>query len=175
MGDYAYSRQGMAYYGIARQWVAEVSPGNAILDIGSGGTDVVCAGDYRARHAIDRRLQDVPGVTHYQGQWPSVVGPLATYHTVVCLQVIEHLTDDEVAPFMNRLHTTWLDTLIVSTSHKWPRGACQHHNQDPIDSEKLLQLLDTHTVPLMPSMSSLLVDEKIVVDGRRERILMRFA
>lgn len=136
--DYWEKRQGMYYYQIVREWIEELSPGAWIVDVGSNITPVVAWGDFARRTMLDRRKfkKAYPGIEQIEAGWLeyAIEGEA---DVVVCLQVLEHLTDTEVVPFARKLLTAGKHT-IISVPYKWPEDDCRWHKQDPVDLDKLV-------------------------------------
>ena len=62
--------------------------------------------------------------------------PSESFDLVVCLQTLEHLEDDIVDSFAQKLFDVGRN-VIISVPHMWPEGACKSHLQDPVDLKKL--------------------------------------
>lgn len=140
--QYAKDRQNLEYYRLVRRALERFSPGESIIDIGCGGTPVVYAGDFASRTVVNREpIPEYPAVETIIGKFPEVVLPKKRYSVVSCCQVLEHLTDAEMGPFVKRLFSLAQRGLVVSVPYKWREGACKHHRQDPIDRAKLRQML----------------------------------
>ncbi len=135
------ARSGLRYYKIVRHLIEELSPGRTIIDVGGRDTPVATYGDFEQRFVIDKvDLPSVPGTTKILDNWFDVHLPLAD--VVTCLQVLEHLPDDEV----NRFATKVLQSgkhIIISVPYKWDPLYCEYHKQDPIDEKKLERMVGT--------------------------------
>ena len=156
--EYARKRKDLRYYRAVREEIMRHSPGDSILDVGCGGTDLVETGDFADRLAINLQPIESYPSPMIVGRWPFVVLPRAKYDVVLCCQVLEHLDDYEIPNFCNRLHQV-ARTLIVTVPHLWPAGRCKHHKQDPVDIDKLTRWLG------VPGCW------QIIVDGTAERLL----
>jgi hypothetical protein len=155
-------RQDMRYYQTVRRWIEELSPGAAILDVGSWDTPVATWGTFDRRYTCDLTVDPgLPGVTSHVGRFEDWAVP--EHMTVAtCLQTIEHLTDENVGAFTAKL----LDSaqhVIVSVPYKWRAGEQSHH-QDPIDEAKLTGLMHGNRP----------VRQEIVRDGRTSRLVAHF-
>jgi len=78
---------------------------------------------------------------------------------ITCLEVLEHLTDEEMQPFVDKLFAH-AEHVIISVPWRWPKGKCANHVQDPIGRKKFLQMIGNRKV----------VKQKIV--GRRSKRLV---
>lgn len=129
----------MEYLRVVRAYVESCSPGESILDVGCGGTDVVCFGDFQHRCAINKQplsVQSYEGVSLIIGDWLQIALPRPRYTVVTCCQVIEHQVDSVVDQFARKLLSV-AETLIISAPYLWPANACRHHHQDPVSVRKL--------------------------------------
>lgn len=157
-------RQGYGYYRVVRRWVEEYGRGDLILDVGAMSTPVVGWGDFAARIAIDRLVQlpTVPGVTYLTADWLTYRPPRADL--VTCLQVLEHIGDDDILPFARKLVSS-CRRLIVSVPFMWPVGRCRWHRQDPVSLEDLVAWTG-----LVPIRSIVVADEsrRLVAEFRGE-------
>lgn len=134
-------RRDLRYYQRLKELIAFHSTEydcRTVIDIASGGTDIVLAGDYQSRVRLDRETQDyLPGVLDIQA---SFLGPIhITADLALSCQVIEHLETS--------LANEWCEKLfgcsrysIISVPYKWSSTMCDDHVQDPIDIPKLVRL-----------------------------------
>ena len=58
------------------------------------------------------------------------------YDMAICMQTLEHIEDKDIINFTRKLFTL-SSHLIISVPHKWEKGSCRYHHQDPIDKQKL--------------------------------------
>lgn len=138
---YAKKREGMLYYQAVKALIEEHSPGDTIVDVGNGGTSVVTYGHFKRRIAINvSELKEREGVDVIVGRWPDVELPVEKADVVTCCQVIEHLENHLVRPFVDRLFHV-AKTLIVSVPYQWSVNVDKSHKQDPIDDLKFLRLM----------------------------------
>lgn len=150
---YWLDRQGYGYYRLVRQWVSEYGRGGTILDVGAMSTPVASWGDFTTRIAIDRRLQlaTIPGVTYLTADWLTYRPPLVDL--ITCLQVLEHIGDDDILPFARKLVSS-CRRLIVSVPFMWPAGKCRYHQRDPVSLGDL-----TAWLGLAPIRSCVVADD----------------
>lgn len=138
---YAAKRKHYNYYQTVRRMICMHSCGGTIIDVGNGGTDVVTYGSFARRIAINAEpIEERKGIELIIGRWPHVELPVETADVIVCCQVLEHLADEELPPFVERLFAVG-KVAVVSVPYKWPAGSCAHHIQDPIDEAKLQAML----------------------------------
>lgn len=133
---------GFDYYKVVKQWVAGLSPGESILDVGGSDTPVASWGTFQWRVNVNKEevVDRVDGVNYVIQDFMEYEHG-SKYSVVTCLQVMEHLADDMVKPFAAKLLATG-GTVIVSVPHEWPVGECAEHLQDPIDYGKFLGWFD---------------------------------
>tara|TARA_B100001758_G_scaffold247851_1_gene267753 strand:+ start:10366 stop:10863 length:498 start_codon:yes stop_codon:yes gene_type:complete len=81
------------------------------------------------------------------------------YDIVLCMQVLEHLEDDQISPFIEKLFSL-TNHVIISVPYKWRKGWCKFHKQDPIDHGKLKSW--TNRRPF---------ESYLVKDGKTERLI----
>jgi len=141
------ARPDLRYYEVVRRWLDELTAHHeldSILDVGASHSWVATWGDFRRRFALDLyRVPEIPGVCGLRGDWLEL--PLAgethdlrQVSVVTCLQVLEHLRDDQIPDFTARLLGCSAH-LIVSVPLFWPKGASPDHHQDPVSPPKILQ------------------------------------
>ncbi len=133
---YAEARKHLNYYKAVRGEILRYSPGESILDVGCGGTDIVLTGDFSIRHAVNATPIDPFPAELFVGSWPEIELPRERYDVVTCCQVLEHLRNEAIPPFVRRLKET-AGVLIVSVPYRWRAGRCKSHKQDPVTEKKL--------------------------------------
>lgn len=131
-------RKSLRYYQVVRRWMNELGPQQSILDVGSGGCPISRWGNFHHRYAIDIRKFFIKDVECIKGDW--ITYNCGQHSLITCLQVIEHLDDDQVSPFVDKIFNH-AEHIIISVPYKWKVGACPSHKQDPIDVSKLLDLV----------------------------------
>lgn len=160
--SYWASRQRLRYYGLVRRWLDELGRGGLLVDVGGANTPVVTWGQFEERIAVDPSSPySGEGVSVCKQDWMDFVMP-GDATVTTCLQVLEHLPDERVAPFARKLlaHTEWA---IISVPYLWPRGTCKHHLQDPVSRQKLIGWCGRQPVR-----------SRIVQDGRLKRLVALF-
>lgn len=58
------------------------------------------------------------------------------YDVVICMQVLEHIDNDIIHRFTQKLFEVG-KMVLISVPYKWNKGACKYHIQDPVDENKL--------------------------------------
>ncbi len=90
-----------------------------------------------------RRISvDIKGFPRHNPKIEEVVSDWRQYQCdeiadlILCMQVLEHLEDEQVKPFAQKIIR--LGRLaIISVPYMWEKGMCKYHCQDPIDLQKL--------------------------------------
>lgn len=152
-------REHFRYYAAVREMVDRLSPGRALLDVGSWDTPVATWGRFERRYTCDLAVDPaLPGVSSHVGDWLAWEVP-ERMSVVTCLQTIEHLPDETVRPFCEKLLASG-DAVIVSVPYNWPKGQEYSHQQDPIDLPKLARLMGVE-----PN------EHRVIRDGRVQRLV----
>ena len=135
--NYWNRRAELHYYQVVKRLIEEFSPGKLLVDVGAWNTPVVTWGTFQRRVSIDlhSRPRNDPRVEEVVADW-------LTYESediadlIVCLQVLEHVGDDQVKPFAEKIARSgrWA---IISVPYMWEAGKCIYHRQDPVDLKKL--------------------------------------
>lgn len=159
MNKYFKDRQALKYYQVVREMILDYSPGESILDVGCGGSDIVLTGDFVVRQAVNTLPLEGFSVPLAVGTWPDVELPRETYDVVTCMQVMEHLPDQVIPAFAERLRAVAEKVLIVTVPFKWPKGVCKYHLQDPVDRDKMYSWLGRAT------------EERVIRDRNVERLV----
>jgi len=129
----------LQYYKVVNKLLQENSPGEMLIDVGCHNTPIVLWGDFKRRVTIDLEPRPhIDGVEAIVGDWMQVQLPIAT--VTLCLQTLEHLTDDVIYEFATKVRQS-ADIIIVSVPFMWPAGMCHWHKQDPIDAAKLDRIM----------------------------------
>lgn len=158
---YAHERKDMNYYKAVKREIFKHSPGASILDVGCGGTDLVMTGEFKYRVAVNTEPIRMFDTALIVGRWPNIDLPLEKFDVVLCCQVIEHLEDNEIEPFVAKLKAV-ANNLIVSLPYYWTKGVEQSHKQDPVTDIKLKKWLG------IPKRS------RIIKDQNLRRIVLTF-
>ncbi|BBO31050.1 hypothetical protein PLANPX_0662 [Lacipirellula parvula] len=161
--EYWRQRAQFRYYKIVRHLLEDHGPGELIIDVGGGSTPVATYGHFRERLSIDQDVTpSIEGVRSVRSDWMEFT-PARPASVVLCLQVLEHLEDELVRPFAEKLFSSGR-LVIISVPYKWDRNKCRHHKQDPIDERKL------HRITGRQPLESLVVTERPNRAGSRRLI-----
>ena len=140
MSNYWERRKNHRYYTRVRQWLERFSPGKAILDVGCYNTPVVQWGNFKQRYTVDLNEQPrLEGVIAFQANWLDFKVP-TRMSVITCLQVIEHISHDDMKDFTTKLFDN-ADRVIISVPYLWEETACHQHVHDPIDMVKFINLI----------------------------------
>ena len=141
--SYYSERSNLPYYSYVWEILENLGEQGTILDVGGFDSPVATWGDFLYREVVDiRQVREEDrheNVKYTHGDFLDL--NLGQFSCVTCLQVMEHLKDDQVKPFAERLlELTKLNgVLIVSVPHMWSATRCEEHYQDPINLTKFLQ------------------------------------
>lgn len=138
--EYWERRKNLNYYKAINQMIESLGPCELILDVGSADTPIATYGDFKRRCRVDcRELEPLDGVVTIKSDWLEYI-PGEVYSVAVCAQVIEHLKNEQVRPFVDKLFQS-AEVVIVSVPYLWEQGLCPGHPQDPINLSKFIDLM----------------------------------
>lgn len=108
----------------------------SIMDVGSGGVDVISGLPLKSKVSIDLTKPIVAvGVE-------SITGDFFDYRSkklfdiVCCFQTLEHIV--EVEKFTEKLFDLAKKYVFISVPYKWSKGIWKGHIHDPVDEEKMV-------------------------------------
>ena len=162
MNTYFEERKHSPYYKYVRTLLGILSyNADSVCDVGSNGTDMISWLPCKEKVSIDlRNPLRAEGIQ-------SIKADFITYDfsrkfdIVTCFQVLEHIDDEHVKLFANRLLETAENLLIVSVPYLWAKGACKYHLQDPVDQIKFASWFDISSESkLKPVFSRVIYDDK---------------
>ncbi len=162
MNTYFEERKHSPYYKYVRTLLGILSyNADSVCDVGSNGTDMISWLPCKEKVSIDlRNPLRAEGIQ-------SIKADFITYDfsrkfdIVTCFQVLEHIDDEHVKLFANRLLETAENLLIVSVPYLWAKGACKYHLQDPVDQIKFASWFDISSeTKLKPVFSRVIYDNK---------------
>ena len=138
--NYWDSRKEYNYYKAVRRLIESCGQQKSIIDVGSADTPIATYGDFSNRYRLDKLKQDeLNGVCTVQSDWMDYEIK-EKYSVVVCCQVIEHLADEEIKDFVDKLFSSG-ESVIISLPYLWKSNACEGHLQDPINLEKFIYIV----------------------------------
>jgi hypothetical protein len=133
-------------WGVVADWIRFFSPMDLLVDVGCYDTAIILEGEAKERICIDLlKFPDGFTGTKIHEEWLKVELP-RTADLILCLEVVEHQTDDEVLEFTDKLFRS-AHLVLVSMPLNWREGKCENHFQDPIDDKKFDYLMH-HRHPL---------------------------
>lgn len=129
-------RRQYQYYRLALEMIRQYGEdARSVIDVGTLDSELLLELDWIPdKTAVDLEVcPRLSGVRNIQGDFMQYV-PDRVFDLVLCLQVLEHLSDPHA--FMQKLLLTG-KTLIISVPFMWPAGLCKWHIQDPVTVGKL--------------------------------------
>jgi hypothetical protein len=136
-GDqYWEKRRNMNYYREVVRLAEKYEPeARSAIDVGGYTTRVIHQMDWIPNRVLldTRRVPTGPEVEVIRADF-FAYEPAACFDLVICLQVLEHLTNPSA--FAHKLLATGR-TVVLSVPYRWPGGASKNHIQDPVDEEKV--------------------------------------
>lgn len=111
---------------------------NSIIDIGGWKGYFISKTDLEKRTILDLRDMndkddDITRITADFLKYKFNIN----YDIVICLQVLEHICNNNVKKFAQKLFDLNAKIVIISVPYKWKKGSCKYHLQDPVDQQKL--------------------------------------
>ncbi len=136
--QYCEERKDLLYYKKVKAYLAIASlNANSILDVGSNGIDVMTFLPCSIKVSLDKQNPlEAEGVESIRDDFITHDFRETKYDIVSCLQTLEHIDDEYVDLFAEKLLQLG-KIVIISVPFKWTKGACKWHKQDPVDIEKV--------------------------------------
>ena len=166
MNEYFEKRKHESYYKYVRSLLGILAyNAQSVCDVGSNGTDMISWLPCQEKVRIDLREP------LYADGVQSIQADFITYDfsrkfdIVTCFQVLEHISDEQIRNFANKLLETAEHLLIVSVPYMWAEGACKWHVQDPVDESKFLGWFDIQSSLLKPVFSRIIYSNKKFRNG----------
>lgn len=141
--DYWSGREDLNYYREVERLAQRYCPnGRTLLDVGGG---VLAGAKYLERFerfpvrvSIESYGEggSIEGVAVVRSDFLEWSPPDEPFDLVLCLQVLEHQSDETVERFARKLFLCG-HPVIVSVPYMWESGRCKSHPQDPVDEKKL--------------------------------------
>ena len=75
---------------------------------------------------------DVRNIIHDFLTWK----PDKEYDIAICMQTLEHISDEKVGIFARKLFEV-SNHILISVPYMWKKGKCPNHLQDPVDENKI--------------------------------------
>ena len=162
MATYFERRFQMPYYKYIRMLLGILSyNAKSVCDVGSNGVDLISWLPCEKKVSIDLRNPfSGNGVEGIKANFITYDFP-KKFDIVTCFQVMEHIDDNQIHAFANKLLSVAERLLIVSVPYKWPKGACKYHVQDPVDEDKFLSWFNiSPEISLKPVFSRVIYDKE---------------
>ena len=162
MATYFERRFQMPYYKYLRMLLGVLSYNTkSICDVGSNGVDLISWLPCKEKVSIDlKKPFNGKGVQGIKADFITYDFQ-KKFDIVTCFQVMEHIDDNHIHAFANKLLSIAERLLIVSVPYKWPKGACKYHVQDPVDEAKFLSWFNVMDALLKPVFSRVIYDKEI--------------
>lgn len=173
MNDYFEKRRHEPYYKYVRTLLGLLSyNAKSICDVGSNGTDMISWLPCQEKVSIDI------GTPLYAEGVQSIKADFLEHNfsrkfdIVTCFQVMEHIGDEQIHAFANKLMAITEHLLVISVPYKWSKGACKWHKQDPVDESKFFEWFST---PPPESLLKPVFSRVIYNKGKTGRLVVVFA
>lgn len=135
--NYATRRESLRYYKIIRSILTCITKNcESIIDVGANITDMLSHLRVPHKVALDlRNPLEREGIISVKANWLDF--PIEKpYDIVCCFQVLEHIPEDLVTLFAQKLFDSG-KTVVISIPYKWEKGRVKTHIHDPVDEGKL--------------------------------------
>ena len=135
---YAGKRKRLLYYQHLRSLLLTISgPSDSICDGGSHDVDMISFLPCEKKYSIDVRYPlSAEGVEGIKGNY--LDHDFEGLDIITCFQVLEHIDDDMVGAFAQKLLSD-ARIAVISVPYMWPKGKCKWHKQDPVDVDKIIE------------------------------------
>lgn len=140
--EYTKQRKDIKYYKKCNELIERIAMDNqskSIIDIGGWNGFFVKNTPIEKKVCLDKRIRkdkkpvkEVEFINADFIKWKTE----EKYDIVLCMQVLEHLEDNQIFLFIEKLFSL-TDHVIISVPYKWRKDWCKFHKQDPIDHAKL--------------------------------------
>ena len=77
------------------------------------------------------------------------------YDIAICMQTLEHISDEKVGMFARKLFKV-SDHVLISVPYMWKKGKCPNHLQDPVDESKIYEWINRN-----PTKTHISTDKKM--------------
>jgi 2-polyprenyl-3-methyl-5-hydroxy-6-metoxy-1,4-benzoquinol methylase len=146
--NYWESRKHMPYYWVVGEWLKELTKDkkDSLLDIGCGGCPISKFGSFNKRISLNLEpFTPIPDVENIACDWLEYDSPKVS--VITCLQVLEHLTNDILHTFVEKIFSH-CEIAIISVPHNWEKGLCEDHIQDPISITKFISMINREPIKI---------------------------
>ena len=137
LDNYWSSRKNFNYYKKVLKLMAKI-PAKSVIDIGGWKGEFLHSVDFiEDKTCLDKQKteQKYSDIQYINANFLDYQ-PERSYDLAICLQVLEHLKDETIYQFTEKLFTL-APRVIISVPYKWKKNACKFHFQDPVDLQKL--------------------------------------
>ena len=161
--EYEKKRKDLKYYSKSLEIIEKIKNDNnskSIIDIGGWAGGFISRTSLETKVCLDRISKDeetIEGVELIIEDF--LKWDVKRFDIVCCMQVLEHIDDENVEKFAEKLFSI-SDHVVISVPYKWPKNYCKYHKQDPVDEYKLKMW--TKREP---------TESYIIKDGRVSRII----
>ena len=139
---YEERRKDMNYYKDALNIIEEIKNENSsesIIDIGGWAGKFVSKTEINEKVCLDIETKtesndDVRNIIHDFLTWK----PDKEYDIAICMQTLEHISDEKVGIFARKLFEV-SNHILISVPYMWKKGKCPNHLQDPVDENKIYE------------------------------------
>jgi len=177
MEAYFEKRRHYPYYKYVRTLLGILScNAKSVCDVGSNGTDMISWLPCQEKVSIDLcNPLYADGVQSIKADFLDYDFS-RKFDIVTCFQVMEHIADEQIHDFANKLVAITEHLLIVSVPYKWAKGFCKYHKQDPVDESKLAEWFANSSATLKPVFSRVIYNSKKFRNGENiGRLVVVFA
>ena len=158
--SYWESRKNLNYYKQIKIWLEQLTGFDSIIDVGSADTPIATWGEFNHRIAVNKEykpeLENVDCIKNYWMQLDLKAD------VITCLQVLEHFETDYLKEFSKKILQS-SKVAIISVPYNWQKGMCKYHKQDPINLQKLLDLIEQEPIKF-----------EVVTDRNTKRLIALF-
>lgn len=140
LSSYFESRKDLLYYKKTLSILNDLSEHNdSLLDVGGWkGEFISKVNGFTDKTVIDlhKKPKNFPEDINFISSDFIKANINKKYDVVICMQVLEHIDNDIIHRFTQKLFEVGT-IVLISVPYKWEKGACKYHIQDPVDENKL--------------------------------------
>ena len=144
MSEYVDKRKDYIYYKFLKELLCILSSeDDEICDVGSCGVDMLSFLNCKRKISIDLETPYIgEDVESIKGDFLGVNLEKISIYT--CFQVLEHIGNNEINDFAEKLLQASNYT-VISVPYMWEKGKCKSHIQDPVDEIKVKSWFERDT------------------------------